>query len=275
MLGDPAPHRAHRLERSRPARRPVRVRLPLAGAVLSARAGRCRRRRCGRGRRRCRGGGATRAVGSGAAAAPRPARGRQRRLDEGEDVLLRHAAVAAGARRPSSGRCRARPRSARRPGRRSVWPLPLVAVARRAGRPARTARARGTALVASGSCARLRLRRRLGGLGAPASGSTSDGLRIAARLGCGRAAARSPGRSGASERPDRRPSRPPGRGSPAGRRCRGSAPRCRPCRSRSRAASRRPATVSPTCLSQRVTVPSETETPICGITTSTTVPVAI
>ena len=34
------------------------------------------------------------------------------------------------------------------------------------------------------------------------------------------------------------------------------------------------ATVSPTFLSQRVIVPSETETPICGMTTSTTVPVA-
>ena len=32
---------------------------------------------------------------------------------------------------------------------------------------------------------------------------------------------------------------------------------------------------SPTCFSHFVTVPSETETPICGITTSTTVPVAI
>ena len=32
-------------------------------------------------------------------------------------------------------------------------------------------------------------------------------------------------------------------------------------------------TVSPGCFSQRVTVPSETETPIWGITTSTWVPV--
>ena len=32
---------------------------------------------------------------------------------------------------------------------------------------------------------------------------------------------------------------------------------------------------SPTCFSQRVTVPSDTLTPIWGITTSTTVPVAM
>src|SRR5262249_14116906 len=32
---------------------------------------------------------------------------------------------------------------------------------------------------------------------------------------------------------------------------------------------------SPSCFSQRVTVPSETDTPICGITTSTAVSVAI
>ena len=34
-------------------------------------------------------------------------------------------------------------------------------------------------------------------------------------------------------------------------------------------------TSSPTCLSHFVMVPSETETPICGMTTSTAVPVAI
>ena len=56
---------------------------------------------------------------------------------------------------------------------------------------------------------------------------------------------------------------------------RGSAPRCRPCRSRSRAATRRPRSARPPAFSHFVIVPSETETPICGMTTSTASVVAI
>ena len=52
----------------------------------------------------------------------------------------------------------------------------------------------------------------------------------------------------------------------------GSAPRCRPCRSRSRAAARRPRSARPRCFSHFVIVPSETDTPIWGMTTSIAVP---
>ena len=61
-------------------------------------------------------------------------------------------------------------------------------------------------------------------------------------------------------------------GDDAGLRAR--APRSRPCRSRPRTAARRPSTVSPTCLNQRVIVPSVTVSPSCGIVTSTSVPPA-
>ena len=137
-----------------------------------------------------------------------------------------------------------------------------------------------------GSCARVggrrlasrrRLRRSPRRRPAGVAGSGARRLRgLAGRralLGRLRRAARRRRSPRASSRP--RPSRPPGRGSAARRPRPGSAPRCRPCRSRSRAAARRRRPCSPSCFSHFVIVPSETETPICGITTSMAVPVAM
>ena len=101
------------------------------------------------------------------------------------------------------------------------------------------------------------------GAGAGASGPARSGGRSGGRGGSG--GRHGPGRADDPELgADRRPSRPRRRRSPAARRTPGPGSRCRPCRWRSRAAARRPATVSPTCLSQRVTVPSVTLSPSCG-----------
>ena len=197
-------------------------------------------------------------------------------LDVAEDVLLRHAAATAGALDARRRRRRARPRSARRPGRRTSLSRPLSSSA--------VGAAGGAGGSAGGSgAASCRL-----GLGGGASAAfAAAGLRprrrkpprlperppgSAARAAPRRRPRRPRGRyARASSRP--RPSRPPGRGSAGGRRSPGSAPPCRPCPSRSRAATRRRRSPRPRDLSHFVIVPSETETPIWGMTTSTAVPV--
>ena len=128
---------------------------------------------------------------------------------------------------------------------------------RRVGRPATSVR-RGTGR-----------RRRFGGDRRLGLRSGSGG----AGVGSGSARRRRPARS-ARARCRRRRSRPPRPGSGRRRPHRGSAPPCRPCPWRSRAAARRARPCSPACFSHLVTVPSETDTPICGITTSVWVPVA-
>ena len=224
MLGDALAHRAHRLERSRPRRpRPVAPE-PEAGAARRLRAA---------------GGGGRRAPGLcrrlGGLRPVRACSGLRAGLDEREDVLLRHAAAAAGA-------------------------LHLARVDAVLGRDPRDDRGDEAVPLPDG-CAR-------GWCGAGCCGRRRGGsLGLAARrgaLGCGagsRRLGRGCGLGRGEPRPARRPrarspraasrprpSRPPGRGSPGRRRRPGSAPRCRPCRSRSRAAARPAATCSPGLL---------------------------
>ena len=208
-----------------------------------------RGRRLGRGCRLRRG---RRGSGCGLAAA----------LDEREDVLLRHAAAAAGAR----DRVRVDavlggdPRDDGRDEGAAVAGLPVRRPGARRGRRRRC----GPAAARLGRCRSRRRRRR------PASRARAvpRARQVPRREPRPRARSRR-----ARCRP--RPSRPPGRGSGRRRPRRGSAPRCRPCRSRSRAAARRGRSCSPSDLSHFVIVPSETDTPIWGMTTSVCVPVAI
>ena len=108
----------------------------------------------------------------------------------------------------------------------------------------------------SGSCGRL-----LGRLLLRSAGFSSRPARPAPRRRL-----RPPRRSPPARRRPRR-CRPPGRRSSSARPRRATGSRCRPCRWRPRAAARPASTVSPSCLSQRVTVPSVTLSPSAGIWT--------
>ena len=257
MLGDPAPHRGHRLDRlARPASSAAAAASRRGGAAAGGR----RRWRSRRGRRRCGGGGVLgRRRGRGRCLRLR-AGGRLTVADDGEDVLLRHASAAAGAgdRRRVDAVLGGDAGDDRRDERVARLRCPSASGARRRRRAPRPA----AASAAGAGSAAPGVSSSSGSIAASGAGSVGCRRRVAGRP--------DPGEHGADV--DRLALLDEDLGQDAGRR--GSAPRCRPCRSRSRAASRRPRRCRPTFFSHLVTVPSETETPICGITTSIPTPVA-
>ena len=190
---------------------------------------------------------------------PRPSRSAAAVPHDGEHVLLAHPPAAAGA-------------------------LHVVEVDAVLGRdPLHDG---GVAAAAdAGAAGRARGAGRLGGRrGRGRRGGVARRRRCLARGGGGGGAARHRPRSRAP-RPAwrrwrsapapsrRRPSRRPPRGSRPGDRPPARAPRCRSCRSRCRRRSPRRPTQSPGCLRHSTSVPSRTETPICGIVRSTRVSV--
>ena len=222
------------------------------------------RRGCGRGRRR-RGGGAGWA-GRRLRAREPAARARPDSTNA-EDVLLRHAAAAAGARHLA--RVDAVLGGDARDDRRDE--RPAVAARRRRRGAVRRAPAR----LRLGGLLRLRGRRD----DASARRRRRLGRRLLGR-GLGRRLARRPARARrhprarsprASSRP--RPSRPRRRGSARRRRCPGSGTSVSTLSVEISSSASSASTVSPSCFSHFVTVPSETETPICGMTTSIAVSV--
>ena len=208
VLRDAAAHRVHRLERLAGLRG--------RGLPAAAEAARCGRRRLGRRRRRGLGLGAGSGVGGAVAGAP-------------DSMNARMSFFVTRPPRPVPGTC-----AGSTPCSDAIFATTgetnvLPSVAPSSAAPAGGCRSRGR-------CGRLGGRRRLGlARGLLRSRAPAARGSLGLRRGAARPRARS---SRASCRP--RPSRPPGRGSPARRRCPATAPRCRPCRSRSRAGSRRP-----------------------------------
>ena len=243
----------------------------LAGLRASARAcgserWRALRQRVGDGARRRRWSGRG-AAGGGSRLGRRLGRGGGRacggRLDEGKDVLLGHPAAGAGA--GNAVRVDAVLGRDARDDRRDERTAGL-------GRLARGGRL-GCRSSGSGSCGGAAVSGVSAGLGRPASAgrcgrSAAAGCVVGAAGSAGASTAVAP--SGAITAS----TVPTSTVSPSATRIlrrrprRGSGPRCRPCRWRSRAAARRAAIASPSCFSHFVIVPSETETPIWGITTS-------
>ena len=204
------------------------------------------RRLCGRGRR---------SGGQPVLPAPRPAAAALAGLDEAQDVLLRDASAPARAgdpaRRPRRARRRSGPRPARRSARRRLSVLGLDRERRGRGlRGGRLGRCRDLfgrrrlALRAGGCCA-LGGRLLRGGLGRRLCGGCLGLLRLGGRRLLGRRALGAFGRDHRDLRPDRDRLALLHQDLLRRRRSPGSAPRCRPCRSRSRAASRRPRSPRP------------------------------